>query len=150
MLLGELLIQKKLLTKAQLEAALDEQSGTREFLGSILVKRRFIREEELLTVLSEQFHIPLIKLSPTAVDWDVAVRFTSSLVVDHLSLPYRQDEKGVWLAVVDPLDAQAVSMTEEQAKGQHVRTALISRGEMEELIRIYKAKMAERIKKLLQ
>jgi type IV pilus assembly protein PilB len=150
MLLGELLIHKKLLSKAQLDAALEEQKATREFLGSILVKRKFIREEELLGVLSEQFHMPWVRLQPKDVDWDVALRYSSSLVVDHKCMPYRQDDTGVKLALVDPLDAKAMSLAEDQAKGVHVRPALVTRAEMDALLAVYREKMSERIRKLLE
>jgi len=150
MLLGELLIHKKLLTKADLDAALLEQKNSKEFLGAILLKMRLIKEPDLLKVLSEQFHIPCSELKPSAVDWAVAMRFSSSIVVDHKCLPMRQDDSGITVAIVNPLDAMAVSLVEEQAKGTMVRPVLVSTAEMAEALRIYKEKTSEKIKKLLE
>ena len=150
MLLGELLVQKKLLRKEDLAAALEEQAGTKEFLGSILVKMRFIKEADLLKVLSEQFHMPNMALKSELVDWDVAMRFTSSMVMDHQCLPLHQDDTGITVAIVNPLDAMAISLVEEQAKGVRVRSVLVSASDMAEMLKLYKEKMAEKIKKLLQ
>lgn len=150
MLLGELLIQKKLLNKQDLEAALEEQKASREFLGSILVRRRFIRESDLLKVLSEQFHMPFVELKLQPIDWTVAMRFTSSVVIEHKCFPFKQDDTGITLAIVNPLDAAAISMAQEQAKGMRVRPVLVSAAEMTEMLAIYKSKMAEKIKKLLE
>jgi len=148
MLLGELLIQKKLLTQEQLDSALEEQKLSRDFLGSILVRRRFIREQDLLKVLSEQFHMPCIDLGTQPIDWKLAMRFTPSLVVDHQCLPIRQDENGIVVAITNPLDAQAISMAQEQAKGVPIRPALAAAAQLQDALKIYKENVSARIKKL--
>jgi type IV pilus assembly protein PilB len=149
-LLGELLILKNLLKKDQLALALEEQKSTREFLGAVLVRKGFIREEDLLKVLSEQFHLPYESLKRTSVDWKVAARFTASLVIDHKCLPFRQDELGLTVAIVNPLDVQAVSMVEEQMKGVRVRLVLVSQADMHDVLAMYRENNAARIKKLLE
>lgn len=53
MLLGEILIKKGLLTQAQLDEALYEQKTSKQFLGTILVRKRYIRVQDLVKVLSE-------------------------------------------------------------------------------------------------
>ena len=91
-----------------------------------------------------------IDLKRQKIDWSVASRFTASLVVDHECLPYRQDELGLMVAIVNPLDAQAISMVEEQVKGVRVRLGLVSRSDMLEALKIYREHNAARIKKLLE
>ncbi|HXC62998.1 MAG TPA: hypothetical protein VNZ67_01510, partial [bacterium] len=49
--LGALLMERGLLTSAQLEAALDEQKRSGEKLGRILVSRGWVRDKDILTVL---------------------------------------------------------------------------------------------------
>jgi purine-binding chemotaxis protein CheW len=49
--LGALLMDRGLLTHAQLEQALDEQKRTGEKLGRILTSRGWVREKDILTVL---------------------------------------------------------------------------------------------------
>ena len=150
MLLGELLIQKKLLTKEQLDRALDEQKATRDFLGIILVRRNFIKEADLLKVLCEQFNMPAFDLRPDNVDWEVAMRFTPSLVVDHLCLPIKQDEASVTVAIANPLDVEAISRVQEQAKGMRVKPVLVTMTDMQRTLRAYNERMAEKIKRLLE
>src|SRR5438552_269758 len=53
MLLGETLIKKNMITPAQLKEALEEQKKTRQFLGSILVRKKFIEIKDLVKVLSD-------------------------------------------------------------------------------------------------
>ena len=49
--LGALLLERGLLTHAQLDQALDEQKRTGEKLGRILTARGWVREKDILTVL---------------------------------------------------------------------------------------------------
>ena len=60
MLIGEFLIKKKLITKMQLEFALDEQVRTNDFLGLVLIRRGYLKEEDLLKALSELYKIPFV------------------------------------------------------------------------------------------
>ena len=50
--IGEILVEKRLITPAQLEDALKEQKGTNQFLGYILVHRELITEEDLSMALA--------------------------------------------------------------------------------------------------
>ncbi len=149
-LLGELLIQKNLLKADQLALALEEQKGTREFLGAVLIRKGFVSEADLLKVLSEQFNLPAVELRMTKIDWAVASRFTASLVIDHECLPFRQDDLGLTVAIVNPLDAQAISIVEDQVKGVRVRLVLASQSDMREVLKVYREHNAARIKKLLE
>ena len=150
MLLGELLIQKGVLTQRRLKEALDEQKKTGEFLGRILIKLGFVKEDKLIQVLSEQFDIPFLELSRQHIDWGVALRFPSSLVVDHEYLPIRWDSKGVMVAVTNPLDAAALSEVEKLALYEKVSLALVTSSDMLEAVKQYKQKLSERIKKLFE
>lgn len=150
MRLGEILIAKKLITEAQLNVALIDQQLSKEFLGSILVRRKFIAEDELLKALAEQFQIPYVRLKDQYIDWNVAMRFSSSLVVDHACLPIHQDEKGITVAITNPLDAGIVSKAEAEAKGDRIRLILVAPQEMNEAIKSYRQHMKTKIKKLLE
>jgi hypothetical protein len=57
--LGELLVERGLLTIPQLESALEQQSRTGERLGAILVARRIVPSAVLTTILAEQVGVQL-------------------------------------------------------------------------------------------
>ena len=147
--LGELLVQKKLLNQRLLDLALQEQQMTKEFLGLILVRKNYVREEDLAHVLSEQFHMPLADLKNTAIQWDVAMQFTPSVVVDHQCLPILQDENSVTVAILNPHNMDAISRMEQQANGLHVKLVLVLESHMKYALEIYNKKMAEKIQKML-
>ena len=49
--LGEALIEKGLITRDQLQLALEEQKKTGELLGNILVKKKYVSEETMVLLL---------------------------------------------------------------------------------------------------
>ena len=57
--LGELLVQKNLLTADELELALAEQADTGRLLGAILVERGYVSGPALAIALAEQYGVEL-------------------------------------------------------------------------------------------
>ncbi|MCM8776563.1 MAG: type II secretion system protein GspE, partial [Candidatus Omnitrophica bacterium] len=71
--IGEILIQKKLITWEQLSEVLVEQKKTKELTGEILVRKGFISYPLLYKALAEQRGIPFVdlgrvKINPKAVE----------------------------------------------------------------------------------
>ncbi len=60
--LGDLLVQKKLISEQQLQQALIEQKQSGHKLGRVLVQLGFIGEEELLEFLGQQLSLPIVDL----------------------------------------------------------------------------------------
>jgi hypothetical protein len=57
--LGELLLQKGLVTEGELELALQEQADTERLLGAILVERGYVSGPALAVALAEQYGVEL-------------------------------------------------------------------------------------------
>lgn len=150
MLLGELLIEKNLLSQHELSEALKEQHRTHEFLGTILIRKKFVKEDDFLKVLSGTFRIPYVHLKNEDIDWNVAMHFSASLVVDHRCLPIREGDAGWVVAITNPLDASAVSQVEHEAKTQPVNLVLVSSADMDAAIRTYQKQIASKIRRLLE
>ncbi len=68
--LGDLLVEKKLITQDQIQRALDHQrsSGHRKLLGEVLVELGFISQEEVMAALAEAYGIPYARVHPKVVD----------------------------------------------------------------------------------
>lgn len=150
MLLGEFLVKKKLVTKRELEIALDEQKGSGDFLGSILVRRNYLKEEDLIKVLSELFKIPFMNLKNEYINWELVMSFPPSLVVDRQCLPFRESEFTITAAILNPLDALTVSQVEDQVKGKTVHLVLVTSLDMQNELKNYHKRIASKIEKLLE
>lgn len=121
--IGEILIEKGLLTPQQLDDVLREQKLTKEFIGAILLRRRFVSEADFLGALSTQFGYPYITLQKENVDLAVAMQFSATYVLDHKCVPIGQSEYAVTVAIVNPLDAWSISGLEKEAKMRRVECA---------------------------
>ena len=69
--IGELLINREIISPDQLGRALQDQKEHGGRLGTALTRLGFIQESELLQFLSEQYSVPSIKLSEFMIDPDV-------------------------------------------------------------------------------
>jgi type IV pilus assembly protein PilB len=100
--LGDLLVREKLITREQLDKALQEQkqSGTR--VGYNLVKLGFIPETELTKILARQYKMPAVDLSRFEVDPRIAKLVPADLALKHLVLPLKRDGRTLTVAMADP------------------------------------------------
>ena len=67
-LLGEILIQRKLITREQLDAALQTQKEKGGFLGEILVNAGLLDARDIVVALVIQCGLPYIAVNKYAID----------------------------------------------------------------------------------
>ena len=149
--IGELLVQRGLISAEQLEQALAEQRSTREFLGAMLIRQGVIQPEALLEVLSEQFGIPHESLTPQDVDWRVVKQFPASVLAEGRCFPIRASEETVTVAVANPLDAWGLSAIEkaEAARFRKIETVLVLERELQVVYQAYKQRSLRAIEERL-
>src|SRR5271169_751377 len=114
--LGEVLLARGAITKAQLDDALQYARRTRQRLGGALVQKGHLSEEALVHALSESLGLAAVDLERTFVDWN-AVQLLSSGVCEAYGLfPYAiealQGRRQLLVAMVDPLNLSAVEEVE--------------------------------------
>ena len=56
--IGDLLIERELITQQQLETALAEQRKSGQKLGRTLIDLAYVEEKDILDILSSQMNIP--------------------------------------------------------------------------------------------
>jgi len=143
--IGEILVEKNLVTEEQLQTALSEQQQTKEFLGTILIRRSFISEEDLLKVLSEQFDMPYRVLKNKYLDLALGKQFSSSLIFDHKCFPVEQNEESVTVAVIDPLDVVTISEAERKVFPRKLKALLTSPEDMDDVLKRYRQYMVREL-----
>ena len=115
--LGDLLVQKGLITENEVAIALKKQQelkskGEYKKLGEILVDLGFIEEKVLLTALSEQLGLDFVNLYAEKIDYDLLTSFPITLLEENLVLPFRQDDDFIYIATADPLNYDVFEMIE--------------------------------------
>ncbi len=143
--LGEILIGQGLIHAEQLKAALEEQAGTKEFLGSILVKKKQIKEDDLLLALSKQFDLPVVDLRYKYIDWNFVKNFSPSLILDHHCFPVEGDDFSVTIAISNPLDIWAMKEAEGAARGFKLKLVLVSENDIQEAAERYRQYIQKKI-----
>jgi hypothetical protein len=103
--LGALLVEKGLITEAQLDEALAERNVHGGLLGETLVRLGFVFEDELARTLAEQAGVPFVNLEANPVDRYATGTLPRSLGEALPALPVRfTPEGGLVIAVADPTD----------------------------------------------
>ena len=124
-------MQKGWINRAQLDAALEEQRRTKEFLGSLLVRKGWLREDQFLQALAEQFDMAYANLDQETMDPTLFGRFPPSLLKERCCLPLRVSGPEILVAIANPLDVWAISELERAAGFRKVRLVLASASQIE-------------------
>jgi type IV pilus assembly protein PilB len=106
--IGDLLVREGVITKDQLDKALQEQrqNGTR--VGYNLVKLGFVQEIELTKVLARQYKMPAVDLSKFEVDPKIVKLIPADLAIKNLVLPLKRDGRTLTVAMADPTNFSVI------------------------------------------
>jgi general secretion pathway protein E len=109
MRLGEMLIERRLISQEDLDKALELQKERGDKLGKTLVDLGFIAMRDVLAALSDQLSIPLVSIEgppeASAETEALSPRFLRQFRV----LPIGRQDHTLTLAMADPLDFETLS-----------------------------------------
>jgi hypothetical protein len=133
LLLGEILIKRKRITKEQLDHALEIQKKEGAFVGEILVKLGYVEERDIVVALVVQCGLPYIAVSKYEIDPQILKLVPKAIAQKERMIPL--DRIGDVLSVVmtNPLSDDQKSKLEELTKCR-VATFISTKSEIEEAI----------------
>jgi len=102
--LGDLLLNKGMITEAQLAEGLRESQVTGGLLGRILLRRQWIFEDELARSLAQQLHLPYVNLRNAGIDYGLARMMPVETGVRFAVIPIGVHRGCVRVAFADPCD----------------------------------------------
>ncbi|PKK82220.1 MAG: type II secretion system protein GspE [candidate division Zixibacteria bacterium HGW-Zixibacteria-1] len=105
---GDILIEKGLITNEQLETALKEQEKTGRKIGQILVESGMITETELIDTISERLKIPRISLESMVIDPSVIGLVPVEVARRYCLIPAFKIGDNLTVAMSDPLNIIAI------------------------------------------
>lgn len=116
--IGELLLQKGLITSEHLQEALSLQRGPEKEkpLGQILIERGYISVDELFPVLAVQYGYPYISLKHCVIDPEVLSLIPRTLIEKYQLLPVDKIQDILTLAMVNPLDKPTIEEIQKLTK----------------------------------
>jgi type IV pilus assembly protein PilB len=110
--MGQLLVEAGVITRDQLDHALREHEGGKGPLGSVLVRLGYAGERAIAQALADQMQMPLLALADETIDEAVACRLPRETAVALRCLPLRREGGRLLLAMVDPLNFDALNTVE--------------------------------------
>jgi Type II secretion system (T2SS), protein E, N-terminal domain len=103
--LGELLVDRGLLTREQLAGALAEAEETGQRIGVVLVDKGWVFPNELAHAIAQQLDLPYVDIAATSVDPKTAALLPRDFAEYFGAVPVRRVRSGaVLIAVADPTD----------------------------------------------
>jgi type IV pilus assembly protein PilB len=148
--LGEILIEKGIITEAQMHDALRDQKINPQFIGLILKQKGLVTDNDIMAALAEQFGLEIVDLKGEYIDMEMARRFSTALVIDHKCFPLKVEDDLVKFAIVNPLNAVALSKIEEESGNKPVELVLVLESDMDEVLKQYRKYVGESITRLLK
>jgi len=147
--LGELLVNAGLITKEQLEEAMDAQAKDGGRIGNALIKLGFVKEDDITQFLSKQYGVPAINLAKLHVDNAIIKLVPSEVAKKYHVLPVNRQGATLTLAMVDPTNVFAIDDIKFMT-GYNVEPVVASELAIEESIaQYYGASSAIELKKVM-
>lgn len=106
--LGEILVKESLISKEQLQKALEHQKSNGGRLGAALVKLGMVTDDEVTAVLSRQYGVPSINLKYYEVDPQVTKLIPQETAVRYQIVPLSRVGSTLTIAMTDPTNVFAM------------------------------------------
>lgn len=114
--LGELLIERKIISPDQLKKALDYQKVNGGLIGEILVQLGFSKEEDIAQVLTAQYGFPYLPLANYDIDAEVVRIIPEQVARQFCLIPIDKIGNNLTIAMSNPLNGQAIEDVEMISK----------------------------------
>ena len=146
--LGDILIEKRIITPEELKKAVNEQQRTGEVLGKVLVRMGLITERKLLEVLAEQQGIPFLDLRQAKIPEKVIKDVPAKFAWHYKIMPVSMEGNVLTIAISDPFDMWPIDDLETHL-GCRVEKVLATSSDIKEATKKYYGVGAETIERIL-
>ncbi|HVP72797.1 MAG TPA: ATPase, T2SS/T4P/T4SS family [Phycisphaerales bacterium] len=136
--LGDILVERKLISAEQLKQALEVQTqkGHKKLLGEVLIDLGFVTEQQVLEILAESYGVPFATHTARLADPKVLEVLPREFIETHKVLPLFLVRGVLTVAVSEPTN---LFLTEEiqRLTGYQVQIVAATQNEIENALRAY-------------
>lgn len=136
MKLGEMLLKKKLITKEQLDTAIEYQKSLGGKIGGIIVKLGFLSDAALTKEIARHYNMEVTDLANMILPLNLLKAVPKDIVEKHHLIPVHQTAKVLTVAMSDPTDYEAIDEL-QFATGRKIETTLATRDSIKRAIAEY-------------
>ena len=112
-LLGEILIERQIITREQLEDALSILKKEEKLIGEILVERGFAKEEDIAQTLTAQYGFPYLPLDSYEIEPEIIKLIPQDLARHYMFIPVDKLGNSLSVAISNPLNSEAIEKIEK-------------------------------------
>lgn len=109
--IGDMLLEEGIITKEQLEDALERNKSAKKKIGEMLVDLGYTTEEAIAKGLSTQMDIPVISLQGMKIEEDILKLADGNLLRKHVMIPFEYNADNmniIRVAMADPMDMRGM------------------------------------------
>ncbi len=140
--IGDLLVEKNMISETQLQHALQEQKLTGRKLGATLVELGYVEENALLNLLSAQLHIPFVELKQFRFDRSLVQRLPETSARRYRVMLLREDVDGLLLGMADPTDIFCLDELQRLLQ-KNIKPAVVRESELLDILDIAYTRASE-------
>jgi len=127
--LGDLLVEHKLISEGQLIAALNEQKKSGHKLGRVLIENGYVKEDDVLNLLSRQLNVPFVDLSVFQFKPDIVNKIPETAARRFRALALEDTPDGLLVGMADPTNIFAYDDLVRVVKGP-IKVAVVKEGDL--------------------
>ncbi len=127
--LGNLLVEHKLISEGQLIAALDEQKKSGHKLGRVLIENGYVKEDDVLNLLSRQLNVPFVDLSIFEFKLEIVNKIPETAARRFRALALEDTPDGLLVGMADPTNIFAYDDLVRVIKGP-IKVAVVKEGDL--------------------
>ena len=121
--LGSILLEREVITEDQLNAAIEQQRRTGRRIGQVLIDLGATTQDAVLGALSVQLGMPGMRVNAYTVDTDALAALPEKVARKHAAFPVQKVGTNLTVAVATPADLQTIDDL-RFASGCEIRTVV--------------------------
>lgn len=147
--IGQILVDKGLITVEQLDLALRKQRTSHKKLGGVLIEMKFIQDEyQIIDLLAEEMSVEAVRLKDLKIPSECIKCLPSRFATYYKAIPYEEKDGFLKIATGSPTDVH-ISDELSTITGRAVRLTLTTDKDIVEAIRFYYGVGAETIDQMM-
>ncbi|MCP4653373.1 MAG: hypothetical protein GY858_08350 [Candidatus Omnitrophica bacterium] len=115
-LLGDILVEKSIITKTQLDEALEIQGEKGGLIGEVIVNLGFAKEEEIAQCLAHQYGFAFLPLENYDISKEVIASVPKNVASHYCLIPLDKIGNALTVAMANPLNVEAIEDLEDIAE----------------------------------
>ena len=112
----QILLEKAIITKEQLDKAMDESKKKGLAIGKVLVRSGMVSEEAYTQAMAEALNITYVDLSSYIIDLETLKLIPESMAQQYKAMPIFKIGNSLTVAMADPKDIVAIDNMSRKAK----------------------------------